>query len=97
MGKDTVEKCLEEYEDVFADIFDNLFLGGRGIIRESDLISKPASAYSRQPDGKLRGGMRDIRMESRYKNKYRLICGLENQTVIDNTMPERIMGYEYAD
>lgn len=33
MGKDTVEKCLEEYEDVFADVFDNLFLGGNGIIR----------------------------------------------------------------
>ena len=28
--------------------------------------------------------------------KFRLICGIENQSKIDNTMPVRVMGYEYA-
>lgn len=97
MEKDTVEKCLEEYEDVFADIFDNLVLKGMGAVRAEDLALQSASSYSRMHDGPLRGGMRDIRMESRWRDTYRLICGIENQTDIDNTMPERIMGYEYAD
>ena len=97
MEKDTVEKCLEEYEDVFADIFDNLVLKGMGAVRAEDLALQSASSYSRMQDGTLRGGMRDIRMESRWRDTYRLICGTENQTDIDNTMPERIMGYEYAD
>jgi len=97
LGKDTVEKCLEEYEDVFADIFDNLILKGMGIVKAEDLVSSASSSYSRRNDGTLRGGMRDIRMENKSQDTYRLICGIENQTDIDNTMPERIMGYEYAD
>jgi len=27
---------------------------------------------------------------------YRLVCGIENQSNVDNTMPERVMGYDYA-
>ncbi len=65
MEKDTVEKCLEEYEDVFADIFDNLILEGIGIIKADDLIARPASSYTRRNDGTIRGGMRDVRMENR--------------------------------
>ena len=97
MEKDKVEKRLEEYEDVFADIFDNLLLKGMGVVRAEELVLSSTSTYSRMDDGSLRGGMRDIRMESRYHERYRLICGIENQTDIDNTMPERVMGYEYAD
>ena len=97
MGKDTVEKRLEEHEDVFADIFDNLLLGSPGIIKQDELIPLPASSYTRQYDGSIRGGMRDIRMETCRKEKFRLICGIENQSEVDNTMPERIKGYEYAD
>lgn len=97
MGKDVVEKRLEEYEDVFADIFDNLFLGGKGIVQADNLVSMPTMAYTRQADGSLRGGIRDIRKESCLGGRYRLVCGIENQTDVDHTMPVRVMGYEYAD
>lgn len=40
--------------------------------------------------------MRDVRMESRRNGILRLIMSIENQTEIDNTMPERVMGYEYS-
>ena len=96
MSKDAAENRLEEYDDVFADIFDNLILGGRGIVKAEDLISRPTRAYMRKTDGEIRSGMRDIRKENRRNEQFRLICGMENQTEIDNTMPERLMGYEYA-
>ena len=96
MSKDVLEKRLEEYEDVFADAMDNLFLGGKGIVREDNLVPRPATAYTRRVDGSIRGGIRDIRMDNTQGGKFRLICGIENQSKIDNTMPVRVMGYEYA-
>lgn len=39
---------------------------------------------------------RDVRKADKENNVYRLICGIENQTGVDNTMPERVMGYDYA-
>lgn len=47
-------------------------------------------------DGTLRQGNRDILMEDKRNGRYRLICGEENQSDRDNTMPERVMGYDYA-
>ena len=96
MSKDATENRLEDWNDVFADIFNNLILKGQIIIDEKDLVSLPTRAYTRKNDGELRTGMRDIRKESRRNGKLRLITSIENQTEIDNTMPERIMGYEYA-
>ena len=96
MSKDATENRLEDWNDVFADIFNNLILKGQTIIDEEDLVSLPTRAYTRKTDGELRTGMRDIRKESRRNGKLRLITSIENQTEIDNTMPERIMGYEYA-
>lgn len=32
MGKDIPEKRLESWNDVFADIFDNLLFGGRKVL-----------------------------------------------------------------
>ena len=37
MSKDISEKRLEEYEDVFADIFNNLVASGKKIVEE-DLV-----------------------------------------------------------
>ena len=97
MGKDVVEKRLEEYDDVFVDIFNNLVLMGQQVLKEKDLIPRSAMVYIRRPDGTLRGGMRDIWKENLSQGRFRLVCGIENQSDIDNTMPERVMGYEFAD
>lgn len=50
----------------------------------------------RNHDGKSRQRNRDILKADGEHGVYRLICGLENQTGVENTMPERVMGYEYA-
>ena len=96
MSKDATENRLEECPDVFVDIFNNLILEGHGTLKEEDLIAMPTRAYRRKMDGELQSGMRDVRKIACGSSRFRLICALENQTGIDHTMPERIMGYEYA-
>ncbi len=96
MGKDPSENRLEEKPDVFADVMNNLVLGGQKVITEEELVLMPTRAYVRKTDGELRSGMRDVRMESRKHGILHLISSFENQTEIDNTMPERVMGYEYS-
>ena len=116
MGKDIPEKRLESWNDVFADIFNNLFFEGNAVLREEELVALPTESYMKKVDGAQREGSRDIhkavltgqndfghsafvdiQKSDRNGGRYRLICGLENQTGVDNTMPERIMMYDCAD
>ena len=106
MGKDIPEKRLEDWDDVFTDIFDNLLFGGEKVLEGKELVPMPTESYVRKSDGKIKGGFRDVRKGvgrsgdickmDRAGNRYRLVLGLENQTGVDNTMPERVMGYDYA-
>ena len=96
MEKDIVEKRLEDYNDVFADIFNNLVFQGERVLEEECLVPLPTEAFTRQIGGDLRQGNRDVRKADGHYGNYRLICSTENQTAYDNTMPQRVMGYEYA-
>lgn len=96
MKKDIVEKRLEDYNDVFADIFNNLVFQGERVLEEECLVPLPTEAFTRQIGGDLRQGNRDVRKADGHYGNYRLICSTENQTAYDNTMPQRVMGYEYA-
>lgn len=96
MKKDIAEKRLEGCNDVFADIFDNLLFEGQPVLLENQLTPLPTEAFVRDMGGALRQGNRDIRKADCRGGRYYLICGIENQTVRDNTMPERTMGYDYA-
>ncbi len=96
MGRDTTQKQLEEYDDVFIDIFDNLLFEGREVLKGRRLTPLPGEGFVRDHDGKSRQRNRDILKADGEHGVYRLICGLENQTGVENTMPERVMGYEYA-
>jgi len=96
MSKDITEKRLEEHNDVFADIFNNLLFEGKQILKSENLTSIPTGSYVWESDGKIHEKYRDVRKADKENNVYRLICGIENQTGVDNTMPERVMGYDYA-
>ena len=96
MEKDITKKRLEEYNDVFTDIFNNVVFEGKNVLEEDKLTSMPTESFSRKIGGKLRQGNRDVRKADTRNQHYRLICGLENQEDCDNTMPERTMGYDYA-
>ena len=96
MKRDITEKRLEGCNDVFADIFDNLLFEGRNVVQEGQLKALPTEAFVRDMGGTLRQGNRDIRKADCRGGRYYLICGMENQSDCDNTMPERTMGYDYA-
>ena len=96
MSKDISQKRLEEYNDLFVDIFNNIIFGGKQVLEEEGLSKVPTESYIRGSDGKMHENRRDIHKSYKGKNVYRLVCGIENQSQTDNTMPERVMGYEYA-
>ena len=93
--KDIAEKALESYNDVFADIVNVLLFNGERLVSEEELLQgKERSSYF--GDDGLREQERDT---SKYwkKNDIRIAyIGLENQTVPDNDMPLRVIGYDGA-
>ena len=91
--KDIIEKALESYSDVFADIINVLVFNGERIIREEELEERtPIAVY--KTDGKVHETERDV-IKRWKKNALYLACiGLENQTTEDPDMSLRTMEYE---
>ena len=94
--KDIMEKMLEKYNDVFADILNVLLFAGRDVVDESALMDAlPMSML--KIDGRVRTQERDIAKYWR-KNKINVaLFGLENQTVPNKLMPLRVFGYDGAE
>ncbi|MCR5620871.1 MAG: Rpn family recombination-promoting nuclease/putative transposase [Treponema sp.] len=94
-SKDTAEKILEAYNDVFADIVNALLFNGRQIIDENALTdAQPFSMY--KMDGDVRSQERDV---AKYWNNDCIrigFCGIENQSVQDADMPLRVISYDGA-
>ncbi len=93
--KDLNEKLLEEYNDVFADIF-NVLLFENDFVKENNLESGPTESVYKTVQGDAAAQRRDIM--KKYKENHFCICslGIENQTTVDFTMPVRVMGYDYG-
>ncbi len=94
--KDIVERSLEGYNDVFADIVNVLLFDGKQVISQQDLEDRmPISSY--KADEKLHGQERDVAKVWR-NGTIRMACiGVENQTRIDSLMPLRMIGYDGAE
>ena len=94
--QDIVEKVLESYNDVFADIVNVLLFDGEEVLMPDELEEQaPRAAY--KADGRYREMERDVCKRLKKEN-IRVACiGLENQTVSDRDMPLRIMGYDGAE
>lgn len=94
--KDTTEKILESYNDVFADIVNVFLFNGKEVLKPEELVDQaPRAAY--KADGKIREIERDV--AKRWMNQnIRIAClGIENQTDIDPDMPIRVIGYDGAE
>ena len=94
--KDMREKLLEDYNDVFSDIFNGL-LFGENLIEQQYLKSGSTESIYKAESGKYREQRRDV------LKYYRDSCfleigslGIENQSTVDAYMPVRVMGYDYA-
>ena len=94
--KDIIQKVLENYNDVFADILNVLLFNGRDVVEESTLTDAlPMSML--KIDGRGRSQERDI---AKYWRKSKInvaLFGLENQTTPNKLMPLRVLGYDGAE
>lgn len=93
---DKVEKLLEDYGDVFADIFNVLIYQGEDVVQPNGLVDGPTASVYKAAEGNLGQKDRDVvKMDVRNNVTY-VLYGLENQTAINYVMPVRSMGYDYA-
>ncbi len=96
MGKkDNIEKVLEAYDDVFADIVNALIFNGEDVVKENEL-ERGVERSIYVTDKRIRDQERDT---SKYwKNtNIRIACiGIENQTSDEDGMPYRVIGYDGA-
>ena len=91
--KDITEKALISRNDVFADIVNNLAFGGRKRIAENDLEQAPDRGVYLGERG-FRELERDV-SKCWKDNSIRIaVLGIEKQTVPENDMPVRVMGYD---
>lgn len=94
--KDSAEKILEAYNDVFSDIVNVLLFEGEEVLRPEELEDQAPRSYYKA-DGKLHEIERDVAKRWK-KEQIRVACiGLENQTGIDPDMPLRVIGYDGAE
>ena len=93
--KDTSQKTMEWYNDIFADIVNVIIFNGKRVVREEHLSeADPHSQY--KTAGDIYAQSRDI---SKYWSPGKVtisLIGLENQTGIDQKMPLRVMSYDGA-
>ena len=94
--KDIEEKQFEDYNDVFADIFNVLVFGGEQVIQPNELENSKDRSRFKAVSGKITEQERDVAKWWR-KSKIRLaLFGVENQTRSDAGMCFRLYGYDGA-
>lgn len=94
--KDMTEKLLEEYNDVFADIY-NVLVFGQEVLDEERLRDGTTESVYKAEDGEYREQRRDV-MKT-YLDEYQMelaFVGIDNQSSIDKYISVRVLGYDYA-
>ena len=84
---DKVEKILEDYADVFADIINVLVYNGEEVVKLENLADGPTASMFKAAEGNWGQKDRDvIKLDVRNHVTYALY-GLENQTAVNYVMP----------
>ena len=94
-GKDILENALCRLKDVFADIVNNLVFGGMQRVKEDEL-EQASDKLAYQGEKTFRELERDVTKYWKNNAINIALLGLENQTVVDNDMPIRVIGYDGA-
>lgn len=94
--KDKIQKTLEAYNDVFADIVNVLLFNGKRVVDEKDLTDVQTFSYYKMDENKVHGQERDVAKIWNNGEIRISFIGLENQMKPDKFMPLRIMGYDGA-
>ena len=93
-NKDHAEKLLEDYNDVFADIY-NTLLFQKQFLKEELLQFGSTESIYKNDDNATSEQRRDVLKV--YKNQANLVIssfGIENQSSYDKYMPVRVMSYD---
>ena len=94
--KDIVEKQLEDYADVFADIVNVLLFRGERQVCPEDLVETGMRSQYKADTGRHHEQERDVGKYWVRDGRRKAMFGLENQTERDLDMPLRVAGYEGA-
>ena len=94
--KDTTEKVLLEFNDVFADIINGFLFDGNQMVSPDDLITTSPISMYKDNHSKLHQQERDICKTWKRPDVSFSIFGLENQTDICREMVARVIGYDGA-
>lgn len=93
--KDLIEKRLEDYNDVFADIYNTLVFEEH-YLREEKLNAGPTTSIYKNERGETTEQFRDVLKQYGNSCLSLMSLGIENQTKVDKAMPIRVMGYDYG-
>ena len=92
--KDIVEKSLEDYDDVFADIVNGLLFEGENTIDPDGLVEQHPASYYRSHGKGINTLERDV-LKSWHQNLINVaVIGIENQSTAHPYMPIRVIGYD---
>lgn len=94
--RDKAIKNLISHPEVFADIMNVLVFEGNKVLSGDRLCHVPERKTVITETGKLKELIRDVCMKNLEDGTNYLVLGIENQDEIDEIMPLRIMGYDYA-
>ena len=95
-AKDITEKKLEAYNDVFADIINNLVFDGEEVVKSSDLADVQPHSYYSAESQLVREQERDVAKVWKNLSVRIAYFGLENETAPEDDMPYRVIGYDGA-
>lgn len=93
---DKVEKILEDYGDVFSDIINIIVYDGKEVVLPENLVDSPTASRYKAANGVYGEKDRDILKIDQKNNVEYIVYGLENQAKVNNIMPVRVMGYDFA-
>lgn len=93
--KDTTQKRLEDFADIFADISNVLLYDGEDVIKENELETVTAKdTYT--VEHQIHEVERDVAKRWRHHSLHISLIGLDNQTDPDYKMPLRVICYDGA-
>lgn len=92
--KDIVEKHLLDYGDVFADIVNVLLFNGEEVVKPDEITATTLRSMYKADNSKLHEMERDVAKYWTRGGVKLALYGLENQTMQEEYMPLRILGYD---
>ena len=99
MERDLCEKRFFSDEERFADLFNGVVFQGKRVLKPEELMELDTqTGVWRKPvyPSKTKKGVRDLIRRAAMGINF-VVCGLENQEVIDYGSPLRLMGYDVGE